>query len=74
MKTPFASRLVEFDTTPKPLRITDQGYIVPVEREDQEKESALMPVEGLFLPPASIPAQIIVKGICRNRTVTIETM
>ena len=25
--------------------------------------SALMPIEGLFLPPASIQAQIIVKGI-----------
>ena len=29
-KNPFASRLAEFDTTLKPLRITDQWYIVPV--------------------------------------------
>ena len=28
--------------------------------------SALMPIEGLFLLPASIQAQIIVKGIRRN--------
>ena len=27
---------------------------------------ALMPIEGLFLLPASIPGQIIVKGIRRN--------
>ena len=31
LKNPFASRLVEFDTTLKLLRITDQWYIVPVE-------------------------------------------
>ena len=37
--------------------------------------SALMPpIEGLFLPPASKQAQIIVKGICRNRTATIKTV
>ena len=30
--------------------------------------SALMPIEGLFLLPASIQAQIIVKGILRNET------
>ena len=30
--------------------------------------SAFMPIEGLFLPPASIQAQIIVKGISRNKT------
>ena len=33
--------------------------------------SALMPIEGLFLLPASIKAQKIVKGIRRNETVTI---
>ena len=33
--------------------------------------SALMPIEGLFLLPASIQAQIIVKGIRRNETATI---
>ena len=32
--------------------------------------SALMPIEGLFLLPASIQAQIIVKGIRRNETAT----
>ena len=31
-----------------------------------------MPIEGLFLLPASIEAQIIVKGIRRNETVAIE--
>ena len=35
---------------------------------------ALMPIEGLFLPPASIQAQIIVKGIRRNETATIGTV
>ena len=33
-----------------------------------------MPIEGLFLLPASIQAQIIVKGICRNETAAIETV
>ena len=37
-------------------------------------ESALMPIEGLFLLPASIQAQLIVKGIRRNETATIETL
>ena len=31
LKNPFASRLAEFDTTLKLLRVTDQWYIVPVE-------------------------------------------
>ena len=35
---------------------------------------ASMPIESLFLLPASIQAQIIVKGICRNETATIETV
>ena len=34
--------------------------------------SALMPIEGLFLLPASIQAQIIVKGIRGNETATID--
>ena len=34
----------------------------------------LMPIEGLFLLPASIQPQIIVKGIRRNETATIETV
>ena len=35
--------------------------------------SSLMPIEGLFLlPAASIQAQIIVKGIRRNETATID--
>ena len=33
---------------------------------------ALMLIEGLFLLPASIQAQIIVKGIRKNETATIE--
>ena len=36
--------------------------------------SALMPIEGLFLLPASIQAQLTVKGIRRNETATIETL
>ena len=36
--------------------------------------SAFMAIEGLFLLPASIQAQIIVKGIRRNETETIETI
>ena len=36
--------------------------------------SAFMPIEGLFLLPASIQPQIIVKGIRRNETATIETV
>ena len=36
--------------------------------------SALTSIEGLFLSPASIQAQIIVEGIRRNETATIETV
>ena len=36
--------------------------------------SALMPIEGSFLQPASIQAQIIVKGISRNEPETIRTV
>ena len=36
--------------------------------------SAFMPIEVLFLLPASIQAQIIVKGIRGNETATIETV
>ena len=35
--------------------------------------SALMSIQGLFLLPASIQAQIIVKEIRRNETATIKT-
>ena len=35
---------------------------------------ALMLIEGSFLLPASIQAQIIVKGIRKNETATIETV
>ena len=42
--------------------------------EEQVMGSALMPIEGLFLLPASIQAQIIVKGIRRNETATIKTV
>ena len=41
--------------------------------EEQMMGSALMPIEGLFLLPASIQAQIIVKGIRRNEKATIKT-
>ena len=37
-------------------------------------ESALMPSEGLFLLPASIQAQITVKGIRRNETAATKTV
>ena len=36
--------------------------------------SALMPIEGFFLLPASIKAQITEKGIRRNETATIKTV
>ena len=36
--------------------------------------SAFMAIEGLFLLPASIQAPIIVKGIRRNETATINTV
>ena len=36
--------------------------------------SALMPIEGLFLLPASIQAKVIVKGIRRNETAIIKTV
>ena len=36
--------------------------------------SALMPIEGLVLLPASTHAQIIVKRIRRNETATIEAV
>ena len=42
--------------------------------KDQTIGSTLMPIEGLFLLLASIQAQIIVKGIRRNETETIETV
>ena len=87
----LASRLAEFVTTLKLLRIQLKDILFPLSfdvgkigifwryfhcrwLEDQEKGSALMPVEGLFLPPASIQAQIVVKGISRNVTATIKTM
>ena len=40
--------------------------------EDQKMGSVLMPIEDLFLLPASIQAQIIVKEIRRNETATIK--
>ena len=43
--------------------------------EDQKTGSPLMPIEGFLFPlPASIQAQIIVKGIRRNETATIKTV
>ena len=36
--------------------------------------SALMPIEGLFLSPASIQAEIIVNGMGRNEGATIKTV
>ena len=42
--------------------------------EDQRMGSALMPIEGLFLLPASIQAQVIMKETRRNETATIKTV
>ena len=36
--------------------------------------SVLMAIDGLFLLQASTQAQIIVKGIRRNKTATIKTV
>ena len=90
MKNPFASRLGEFDTSLKLLRITENDIFSPLSfdlgeieifwsyfcrwPEDQKMGSAFMPIEGLFLLLASIQAQVIVKGIRRNETATTETV
>ena len=42
--------------------------------KDQKMGSALMPIEGLLFLPASIQAQVIVKGIRGNETATIKTV
>ena len=42
--------------------------------QDRKMGSALMPIEGLILLPASKQAQLIVEGIRRNETATIETL
>ena len=84
LKIAFESCLVELNTTLKLLRIKfpfgqNPEILVLLSLslvEDQEKQSALMLVEGLqvFLPPASIKAQIIMKGISKNGTATIKIM
>ena len=80
LKNPFASRLAEFDTTLKLLRITDQWYIVPVKFQFGQIRvfMALLllpldegPKDGKRFD-ASIQAQIIVKRIRRNETETIR--
>ena len=43
-------------------------------KDEKRFDQCLMPVEGLFLLPASIQAKIIVKRIRRNETATIETV
>jgi len=40
--------------------------------EDREEGSAIVPVEGFFLPPASVKAQKIGKGKSRNGTSIAE--
>ena len=62
MKNPFASRLAEF------LAL----LLLPLPGGPKDGKR-FMPIEGLFLLPASIQAQIIVKGIRRNDK-TIETV
>ena len=49
-------------------------FRVVVGSEGQKIGSSLMLIEGLFPLPASIRAQIIVKGIHRNETATIKTV
>ena len=75
MKNPFASRLAEFDTTLKLLRIAEQLYIVPIKFRFARNRDFLALISlplaggpregkrfyGLFLPLAFIQAQIIVK-------------
>jgi len=39
--------------------------------EDREEGSAIVPVEGFFLPPASVEAQKIAKATSRNGTSSI---
>ena len=52
LKNPFASRLAEFDTALKLLRITDQWYIVPAEfRFGQNRDLLAL----LLLPLAKGP-------------------
>ena len=52
LKNPFVSRLAEFDTTLKLLRVTDQWYIVPVEfRFDRNRDFLAL----LLLPLAGGP-------------------
>ena len=50
------------------------GYFYCRWPEDQKMGSALMVIEGLFLLPAFIQAQIIVKGIRGNETATMNTV
>ena len=88
-KNPFASRLVEFNTTLELLRISDKWYIVPVKfrlgkiwifwrsfycrwRRTKSLEVLWCRLEAFFLLLASIQAQIIVKGMHRNKTATIR--
>jgi len=40
--------------------------------EDREDEGAIVPVEGFFLPPASVKAQKVAKGKRRNGTSIAE--
>jgi len=40
--------------------------------EDREEGSAIVPVKGFFLPPASVKAQKIGKGKSRNGTSIAE--
>ena len=86
LKNPFASRLKKNFSAlqindilfPLSLNLGEIGifwrYFYCRWPEDQKMGSAFMPIEGLFLRPASIQAQIIVKEIRRNETATIETV
>lgn len=83
-KNPFASFLVEFDTTLLRILGSRINFGIPLAfdlyeigslwlcflcrcLEDLEKVCDLMPVKGLFLPSASIQAQIIMKRISLHR-------
>ena len=86
LKNPFASRLAEFNTTLKLLRITDQWYIVPAKffwAKSGFLALLLLPLAGgpkdrknvdADWRLISIQAQIIVKGIRRNEIATIKTV
>ena len=75
LKNPFASHLAEFDTTLKLFRITDQWYIVPVEfRFRWNRDVFGDTFIAVGRRTKRWEALLIVKGIRRNETATIDTV